>query len=182
MSHRVAPTAGGARNISAQTRDNWTAEVAKARGSGCSWTGWAGRFEKARRGAGPDPRGPGGRRRNRNRRRRRKAAERSGVRRSSRRSRLRSAGIGAQRAARSRIVAVGSAVTGPGRRHRHRVAVVTIARPQWARRRARSFNEAVANRGALSPQVQPVKEKIKGRIGKERERSGKGERICVWIC
>jgi hypothetical protein len=96
--------------------------------------------------------------------------------------RLRGAGIGAQRAARSRIVAVGSAVAGPGRRHRHRVDVVTIARPQWARRRARSFNEAVANRGALSPQVQPVKGRIKGKIGKERERSGKGQRSCVWFC
>jgi len=82
--------------------------------------------------------------------------------------RLRSAGIGAQRAARSRIVAVGSAVAGPVRRHRHRVDVVTIARPQWARRRARSFNEAVANRGALSPQVQPVKE-VKGKEWKRRK-------------
>ena len=49
--------------------------------------------------------------------------QRSGVRRSSRRSRLRSAGIGAQRAARSRIVAVRSAVTSPAspapRRRRH---------------------------------------------------------------
>ena len=55
-----------------------------------------------------------------------------------------------------------------GRRHRHRVDVVTIARPQWARRRARSFNEAVANRGALSPQVQPVKE-VKGKEWKRRK-------------
>ena len=158
---------GGGGPVTAGSPVDRTEEVAKARGSG--WTGWAGRFEKAHRGAGPDRAGQedevgvgvG------------VGEQRSGVQRSSRRSRLRSAGIGAQRAARSRIVAVGSAVTRPGRGHRHRVDVFTIARPQWARRRARSFNEAVSNRGALSPQVQPVKE-VKGRSGKE-------ERICVWI-
>ena len=40
--------------------------------------------------------------------------------------------------------------------------------PQWARRRARSFNEAVANRGALSPQVQPIKV-VKGKEWRRRK-------------
>jgi len=156
-SDRWSGNGGRGGPVTAGSPEDRTEEVAKAHGSG--WTGWAGRFEGARRGAGPDPRGPGVRSR--------RAAERA-----------------EEFVTKCVCVVQGSVHSGQhtqgssrsdrrwrGRRHQRRVDVVTIARTQWARRRARSFNEAAANRGALSPPVQPFKE-FKGR---RRKGVGKGK-------